>query len=72
MKLIELTVDELEEFRDRVNALQLLNTSVAVISINKRLIPEKGDGIHETFVEEKMVYDIFYWEIPTQMGIMGG
>jgi len=65
MKLVELTVNELEEFRDKVNSLQLLGIGVSVIGINKREAPNEFDGAIE------LVYDIFYWEVPLVQMAMG-
>lgn len=66
MKLVELTVHDLETFRDKVDSLQFLGKGVSVISINKRNIPNEFDGAVE------LVYDIFYWEIPLAQMAMAG
>lgn len=67
MKLVELTVHDLETFRDKVDLLQRLEgKGVSVISINKRNIPNEFDGAVE------LVYDIFYWEIPLAQMAMAG
>jgi len=71
MKLVELTVNDLEAFRERADVLERLEgKGVSVISISKREVKEDTlDGFCKL---TKIVYDIFYWEIPlAQMAMMG-